>query len=145
VLTFRGHGAPAPALQHGLPVCCGQYLDVVFVTPALTTAGDTQAGRSGPGSELRRAALLFDVLLDGGQRRAFARICGAINALTRSLPVEVAPIRVNAVAPSAVRPLLWQEMSGAVREQMYEQFGAGLPAGGVEVVAGVNLYCLAPP
>src|SRR5262245_31252020 len=33
-----------------------------------------------------------------------ASICGAMEALTRALAVELAPIRVNAVCPGTVRP-----------------------------------------
>jgi NAD(P)-dependent dehydrogenase (short-subunit alcohol dehydrogenase family) len=40
-----------------------------------------------------------------------AAICGALDALTRALAVELAPIRVNAVAPGVVRSDLWRQMS----------------------------------
>ena len=40
-----------------------------------------------------------------------ASICGTIEALTRGLAVELAPIRVNAVSPGVVRTNLWQSMS----------------------------------
>ena len=36
-----------------------------------------------------------------------ASICGAIDALTRALAVELAPIRVNAVCPGVVRSPPW--------------------------------------
>jgi NAD(P)-dependent dehydrogenase (short-subunit alcohol dehydrogenase family) len=74
-----------------------------------------------------------------------ASICGAIEALTRSLAVELAPLRVNAVAPGVVRSPLWQAMADADREQMYQQIGAGIPAGRVGEVADVvqgYLYCM---
>jgi NAD(P)-dependent dehydrogenase (short-subunit alcohol dehydrogenase family) len=74
-----------------------------------------------------------------------ASICGAVEGLTRSLAVELAPVRVNAVAPGVVRSPLWHTMSEVDRERMYEQAGAAIPAGRVgEVgdVARAYLYCM---
>jgi NAD(P)-dependent dehydrogenase (short-subunit alcohol dehydrogenase family) len=74
-----------------------------------------------------------------------ASICGAINGLTRALAVELAPIRVNAVAPGVVRSPLWRLMEEADREQLYQSIGSSLPAGRigeVDDVAKAYLYCL---
>lgn len=74
-----------------------------------------------------------------------ASICGAVEALSRSLAVELAPLRVNAVAPGVVRSPLWRGMTEADREQMYQQISAGLPAGRVGEIADVAqayLYCM---
>ena len=60
-----------------------------------------------------------------------ASVCGTIEALTRALAVELAPIRVNAVSPGVVRTNLWQNMSAAEREHMYESVGKSLPVGRV--------------
>jgi NAD(P)-dependent dehydrogenase (short-subunit alcohol dehydrogenase family) len=60
-----------------------------------------------------------------------ASVCGAIEALTRALAIELAPIRVNAVSPGVVRTNLWQNMSSAEREQLYESVGNRLPVGRV--------------
>ena len=60
-----------------------------------------------------------------------ASVCGTIEALTRALAVELAPIRVNAVSPGVVRTNLWQNMSSADREQLFESIGKRLPAGRV--------------
>ena len=60
-----------------------------------------------------------------------ASVCGTIEALTRALAVELAPIRVNAVSPGAVRTNLWQNMSSADREQLFESVGKRLPVGRV--------------
>lgn len=57
--------------------------------------------------------------------------CGATNALVRSLAVELAPLRVNAVAPGVLRSPLWSGMSEADREAMYAGVGAALPLGRV--------------
>jgi len=60
-----------------------------------------------------------------------ASVCGTIEALTRALAVELAPIRVNAVSPGVVRTNLWQSMSAADREHLYESVGNSLPVGRV--------------
>jgi NAD(P)-dependent dehydrogenase (short-subunit alcohol dehydrogenase family) len=60
-----------------------------------------------------------------------ASVCGAIEALTRALSIELAPIRVNAVSPGLVRTNLWQNMSVKDRDQLYEGIGKSLPVGRV--------------
>ncbi|QIE23953.1 Glucose 1-dehydrogenase [Caballeronia sp. SBC1] len=60
-----------------------------------------------------------------------ASICGAMEALTRALAVELAPLRVNAVSPGLVATNLWQNMSEEDRQAMYEQAGKHLPVGRV--------------
>ncbi len=60
-----------------------------------------------------------------------ASVCGTIEALTRALAVELAPIRVNAVSPGIVRTNLWQDMSASERERLYEDAGNSLPVGRV--------------
>ena len=60
-----------------------------------------------------------------------ASVCGTIEALTRALAIELAPIRVNAVSPGVVRTNLWQNMSSEEREQLFESAGKRLPVGRV--------------
>ena len=60
-----------------------------------------------------------------------ASVCGTIEALTRALAVELAPIRVNAVSPGVVRTNLWQNMSSVEREQLFESVGKRLLVGRV--------------
>jgi NAD(P)-dependent dehydrogenase (short-subunit alcohol dehydrogenase family) len=60
-----------------------------------------------------------------------ASVCGTIEALTRALAVELAPIRVNAVSPGVVRTNLWQNMSVKDRDQLYDRVGKSLPVGRV--------------
>ncbi len=55
-----------------------------------------------------------------------ARVCGTIEALTRALAIELAPIRVNAVCPGVVRTNLWQNLSSVEREQLFESVGKRL-------------------
>ena len=62
-----------------------------------------------------------------------ASVCGTIEALTRALALELAPIRVNAVSPGVVRTNLWQNMNmnSSEREQFFESAGKSLPVGRV--------------
>jgi NAD(P)-dependent dehydrogenase (short-subunit alcohol dehydrogenase family) len=72
-------------------------------------------------------------------------MCGAIEALTRALAVELAPIRVNAVAPGVVRSNLWRDMSDDDRSAMYASLAQALPAGRageVDDVAETFLYLM---
>jgi NAD(P)-dependent dehydrogenase (short-subunit alcohol dehydrogenase family) len=74
-----------------------------------------------------------------------ASICGAIDALTRALAIELAPIRVNAVSPGVVRTALWDNMSDSDREALYRQVGDALPVGRVgeaSDVAEAYLYLM---
>ena len=74
-----------------------------------------------------------------------ASICGAMEAFTRALAVELAPIRVNAVSPGFVRTPLWSGIPEADREAMYRDVGARLPVGRVgeaDDIAQTYLYLM---
>ena len=74
-----------------------------------------------------------------------ASVCGTIEALTRALAVELAPIRVNAVSPGLVRTNLWQNMDAVEREQLFESVGNRLPVGRVgeaEDIAQAYLFLM---
>ncbi len=60
-----------------------------------------------------------------------AAICGAVEALTRALAVELAPIRVNAVCPGPVRTEMWMSLPEAEREATFRGIGQALPVGRV--------------
>lgn len=60
-----------------------------------------------------------------------ASVCGTIEALTRALAIELAPIRVNAVSPGMVRTNLWQNMGAKEPEELFESVGKSLPVGRV--------------
>jgi NAD(P)-dependent dehydrogenase (short-subunit alcohol dehydrogenase family) len=62
---------------------------------------------------------------------------GAIISAARALAVELAPIRVNVVAPGVVRSPLWSELPETDREAMYHGVGRGLPLGRVAEVEDV--------
>lgn len=68
-------------------------------------------------------------------------IVGAVDALTRALAVELAPIRVNAVSPGIVRTPMW----GADVDDYYREVAAGLPVGRVGEpadIAQAYLFCM---
>jgi NAD(P)-dependent dehydrogenase (short-subunit alcohol dehydrogenase family) len=74
-----------------------------------------------------------------------ASVCGAVDALTRALAVELAPIRVNAVCPGVVRSPLWRDMSEADQEQMYDSISLSVLVGHVgetDEIAQAYLYCM---
>ena len=66
-----------------------------------------------------------------------ASICGALDALTRALAVELAPVRVNAVASGVVRSNLWRGMSEEDRSAMYASLSEALPVGRVGEVSDI--------
>jgi NAD(P)-dependent dehydrogenase (short-subunit alcohol dehydrogenase family) len=74
-----------------------------------------------------------------------ASVCGAMEALTRTLAVELAPLRVNAVSPGLIATDLWRNMSEEDPEAMYEQAGKRLPVGRVgeaQDVAAAYLFAM---
>jgi NAD(P)-dependent dehydrogenase (short-subunit alcohol dehydrogenase family) len=74
-----------------------------------------------------------------------ASVCGTVEALTRALAVELAPLRVNAVSPGVVRTNLWQNMTEQEREAMYENIGRKLlvgRAGEASDIARVYLFLM---
>ncbi|WP_371364245.1 3-alpha-hydroxycholanate dehydrogenase (NADP(+)) [Sporomusa rhizae] len=74
-----------------------------------------------------------------------ASICGAIEALTRSLAVELSPLRVNTVCFGLMRTELWNSIPENDRIAMYEAAGKALPVGRVgepEDAAEAFLYLM---
>jgi NAD(P)-dependent dehydrogenase (short-subunit alcohol dehydrogenase family) len=72
-------------------------------------------------------------------------ICGAMNAAVTALAVELAPIRVNAVAPGVVRTPLWDAFGHDERQAMFDAAARRLPLGRigeVEDVALAYVYCI---
>lgn len=77
-----------------------------------------------------------------------ASVCGAVQALTKALAVEIAPLRVNAVSPGVIRSPLWDGMAEADRAAMFDGLAATLPVGRVGEVADVAnafLYLMTQP
>ncbi|MET0452156.1 MAG: SDR family oxidoreductase [Mycobacterium sp.] len=72
-------------------------------------------------------------------------VCGAMNAAMTALAVELAPIRVNAVAPGVVRTPLWDSFAAEQRQAMFDATADELPLGRigeVEDVARAYVYCM---
>ncbi len=55
-----------------------------------------------------------------------AAVCGAMEAMTRALAVELAPVRVNAVSPGLVRTPQWNPIPEPDREALFREGGAKL-------------------
>jgi NAD(P)-dependent dehydrogenase (short-subunit alcohol dehydrogenase family) len=74
-----------------------------------------------------------------------ASICSAMEGLTRALAVELAPLRVNVVAPGVVRTPLWREWDEASREAFYAERAKAIPVGHVgepEEIAKAYVYLM---
>jgi NAD(P)-dependent dehydrogenase (short-subunit alcohol dehydrogenase family) len=70
---------------------------------------------------------------------------GAVEALCRSLAVELGPIRVNAVSPAVIDTPGYDRMTSEKRKKYLEQYGSRLPVkrpGTPEDVAGTVLYLI---
>lgn len=74
-----------------------------------------------------------------------ASICGAMEALTRELALELAPVRVNLVRPGVVESPLWSALDEADRDALYQATATAAPVGHtgqVEEIALAYLYCM---
>ena len=60
-----------------------------------------------------------------------AGVCGALEAVTRALAIELAPVRVNLVCAGLVRTELWRNMADSDRQELFEKAGQTLPVGRV--------------
>jgi NAD(P)-dependent dehydrogenase (short-subunit alcohol dehydrogenase family) len=104
---------------------------------ALTAVRAVRAG-------IRRGGSIVLTSGNAGQRPGAgwalgASVCGAVDALTRELALELAPVRVNAVAPGVTRSDLWSTMDAQQRQAMYDGLAASLPVGRVGETGDVAL------
>jgi NAD(P)-dependent dehydrogenase (short-subunit alcohol dehydrogenase family) len=111
--------------------------------------GAYMAAKYGSPSIRPGGSIVFTSGLAGMRPRAGwslgASICAAMEGLTRALAVELAPIRVNVVAPGMVKTPLWANMKEANRETLFRQTGEKLPVGHVgkaEEIAETYLYLM---
>lgn len=108
----------AANMMLGLRVICA--LDAVrLAVPHMSNQGSitltsgTAAFRPGPGWSIVGA------------------FCGAINSAVKALAVELASIRVNAVAPGVVRSPLWDQVGSSESKEVFTHLSTALPAGRV--------------
>jgi NAD(P)-dependent dehydrogenase (short-subunit alcohol dehydrogenase family) len=66
-----------------------------------------------------------------------ASLCGAMESLTRALALELAPLRVNAVAPGIVRTELWRDLPEPDRDALFKSAAQSLPTGRIGEPADV--------
>jgi len=70
-----------------------------------------------------------------------ASICAGMEGFTRAMAVELAPLRVNMVAPGLVKTDLWSDMEITARDAMYEHIGNQLPVKFIAEAADIaNTY-----
>ena len=62
---------------------------------------------------------------------ATAAVNGAVEALVRTLAVELAPVRVNAVSPGIIDTPTWAAMPDDQREALFSRLAGALPVGRV--------------
>lgn len=70
---------------------------------------------------------------------------GALEGMVKTLAVELAPRRVNAVSPGLTDTDAWSRIPDAIREDMYAKSAADTPVGRIgqpEDVAGAVLSCI---
>ncbi|WP_316845757.1 SDR family oxidoreductase [Pedobacter psychrodurus] len=66
-----------------------------------------------------------------------ASICAAMEGFTRAMAVELAPVRVNLVAPGVVKTNLWNSLSEEDRNNLYTGLGESLPVKRVGVASDI--------
>lgn len=103
-------------------------------------------------AQVRRSILLFSGTLSRKPMAGMSiigSVNGAIEALGRSLAVELAPVRVNVISPGLVRDTdAYAGMSEPAREDMMQAAAAYLPArlvGDGASIAGIACAMLASP
>ncbi len=74
---------------------------------------------------------------------ALSAIGAAVNALSRGLAQDLAPVRVNTVIPGAADTPLWDMMPPDKKAERMEQIGRGLPVGRVGQADDVALQIIA--
>jgi NAD(P)-dependent dehydrogenase (short-subunit alcohol dehydrogenase family) len=71
-----------------------------------------------------------------------ASINGAIEALVKTLAVEFAPLRVNAVSPGVIATPLWDRLSEGDRSALFSRLAGSLPTGRVGTAEDVAVAIL---
>ncbi|ASU33353.1 SDR family oxidoreductase [Mucilaginibacter xinganensis] len=77
-----------------------------------------------------------------------ATICGAMDAFTRAMAIELAPIRVNNIAAGVIKTNLWNNLPEADREGFYNYLQSTLllkRVGEAEDIAQAFVYLMKQP
>ncbi len=77
-----------------------------------------------------------------------ATICGAMDAFTRAMAVELAPIRVNNIAAGVIKTNLWNNLSEADRDGFYNYLESTLllkRVGEADDIAQAFVYLMKQP
>ncbi|MGW5362274.1 SDR family oxidoreductase [Actinopolymorpha pittospori] len=125
-----------------------RYLGALSVVRAVAVAGTATAIGA-----IRKGGSIVLTGGSAGQRPGpgwslGASLCGAMEALTRELALELAPVRVNLVAPGLTRRPRWAGMSGEEQRAMYGRLAATLPVrrlGEPSDVALAYVYAMEQP
>jgi NAD(P)-dependent dehydrogenase (short-subunit alcohol dehydrogenase family) len=83
-------------------------------------------------AEVRRSIVLLSGVAASTPMRgasSTAAVNGAVEALVRTLAVELAPVRVNAVSPGVIDTPTWATMPADQRETLFSRLAEALPAG----------------
>jgi NAD(P)-dependent dehydrogenase (short-subunit alcohol dehydrogenase family) len=93
----------------------GAYMAAKYASPHIRAGGSITMTTGSAGARPRKGWTVA------------ASICTALEGLTRSLAIELGPIRVNAVSAGIVRTDLWDSVPSDARESFFRDTGAVLP------------------
>ena len=79
------------------------------------------------GSIVLLSGVAASVPMSGGS--STAAVNGAVEALVRTLAVELAPVRVNAVSPGVIDTPTWDAMPADQRDALFSRLAGVLPTG----------------
>ena len=141
LVTTAASGATGPFMEIGASSSRGVFESKFWGQYYAARYGATgiQAG----GSITMFAGVASDKPLPG--LVAYAAVNGAVEALCRTLAVELAPLRVNVVSPGLIMTPVYEAMPERERQIMFETLAGKLPVGRVgrpEDVASTVLYLM---
>jgi NAD(P)-dependent dehydrogenase (short-subunit alcohol dehydrogenase family) len=96
------------------------YINVLRIAPTAQRPGGSITLVNGAASRLAAATM-----------GALAIVNGGLDALVRPLAVELAPTRVNAVAPGVIDTPYWDKLNEAQRASLYDLAAKSVPVGRV--------------
>ncbi len=91
---------------------------------------------AGQGSLILTGGVASDKPGPGGA--VISAVNGGLEALARSLALELAPVRVNVLSPGWIDTPMWEVIAGASKQERLEQHARRLPAGRVGLPADIG-------